>query len=91
MTYGHPTQLLTLDTLSGTKRIKAPDRWWFDKTATIAWAKLLDLMKEPQAKTKREEYAKDRQIYILALVLANSLGMAPPYWTEAARKLCRES
>lgn len=84
-------QTLTLDTIVGPKPVLAPGGWEFDKTATIAWAKLLELVREqrkPQ-KLKRDEYVLDGQSLVLSVVLANSLGMASFYWREQARGIVR--
>jgi hypothetical protein len=83
------TQALTLETIAGPKKIKAPGRWQFDKTAIIVWSRLLQYTRErlkPQ-KRKRDEHELDAQIHALSIVLANSLGMAPPYWELAAKEL----
>jgi len=83
------TQTLTIDTIVGPKPIDAPAGWEFDKTATTAWSWLLTYTRRrsEKLKTQRDGYVIDGQIQALAIVLANSLGMAPFYWEKIAREM----
>lgn len=80
------TQTIMIETIIGPRPILAPATWEFDKTATVAWAKLLELTRESRMphKSLRDRKVLEGQIYILAIVLANALGMAPPYWSGFA-------
>ena len=79
-------QTLILATLSGPKPILAPAGWEFDETAIIVWARLLQLTNESRRpfKRQRDKFVVAGQIEILAIILANALGMATPYWEQAA-------
>lgn len=84
-------QTLMLDTITGPRSILAPTGWEFDKTATIVWARLLTLYRRANKpfKTQRDRLVHDGKIEIIALVLASALGMATPYWQNAARDIVR--
>ncbi|MEQ6332913.1 hypothetical protein [Sphingobium sp. MK2] len=84
----HRMQTLTLDTISGPKPLPAPGGWQFDETATTVWSWLLtytDKRSQP-LKTQRDGHVLDGQIYALSIILANVLGMAPPYWMGQAKE-----
>lgn len=85
-------QTLMIDTPAGTKPIKAPAGWQFDKTAVIAWAWLLTHTRESHKKQRlrRHEYQLEAQMEALSIVLASALGMAAYYWREQARDFVRE-
>jgi hypothetical protein len=85
-------QTLTLDTIVGLRAIKAPARWVFDKTATIAWSALLQLQRDHRQphKTLRDKRVLEGQIYVVANILSNAIGMAPPYWSGAAYDIVTE-
>lgn len=84
------TQYLMLDTLSGPQPRIAPAGWTFDKTATIAWCKMVTIQRDmnnaPPQTTKRDLAVMQGKIETLGSVLALSLGMAEFYWTQAAQE-----
>lgn len=84
-------QLLTIRTITGPKDIPAPAQFEFDKTATMAWARLVRLTQELEkpAKRQRDRHVLEGQIDILALVLSDSLGFAKPYWTRLAEEFAK--
>jgi hypothetical protein len=79
-------RFLTLQTIVGPKAVPAPEKWKFDKTTTIVWAKLLELARDyiGPFQRQRDKYVAEGQIDVLANVLANSLGMADYYWRRQA-------
>lgn len=83
------TQTLTIDTIMGKKKVKAPKGWTFDQTAITVWCWLLNYTYERRQPIKRQRDGRelDAKIHALAIVLANAIGMAPPYWEQAAREL----
>lgn len=86
------TQTLQIDTIMGKKPLKAPGGWKFDDTAKTVWCWLVNYtyeLNDPRKKQrlKRDELVLKGQIHALANVLANSLGMAAPYWEQAAKEL----
>lgn len=85
-------KMLDLETIGGPKEVPAPDGYDYDKTATIAWARLLDLTREMHGQRMHRQSQKyfhrvDAKMEILAVVLASSLGMAAPYWYQRAREI----
>ena len=80
-----------IDSIMGPRRLPAPQMTLPDKTSIHCWSRLLAASRRLGAggyKTKRAE-ADDRvQVGILALVLANAVGMAPPFWVMEAERLC---
>lgn len=84
------TQTLSIDTIVGKKKLKAPKGWKFDQTAISVWSWLLNYTYEKHTqkhKRQRDVHDLDAKIHALAIVLANALGMAPPYWENAAKEL----
>lgn len=79
-------QTLTIDSPFGPREILAPAGWDFNSTDARVWSKLLDLTRNTQFKTKRDEAVNNAQIEVLANVLANCLGMAAFYWVKVARE-----
>lgn len=87
------TQTIYLDTIIGQSKIKAPVPWEFDKTSTIVWATLLDHTRKrvrEHISTVRAEHVLSGQIAVLANVLSNALGKAPPYWIKCAIEIVSE-
>jgi hypothetical protein len=84
-------QLLTIRTITGPKDISAPAQFEFDKTATMAWVRLVRLTQDLTKPTKRQRdrHVLEGQIDILALVLSDSLGFAKPYWTRLAQEFAK--
>jgi hypothetical protein len=88
------TQTLNITTITGPKKLKAPSGWKFDQTAITVWSWLLNYTYERDhqiQKRRRDEHELDAKIHALAIVLANALGMAPPYWENAAKELMNAS
>lgn len=83
-------QELTLDTMMGPRPIAAPAGWEFDKTAVIAWSKLIEETRTKDFKRLRDKFMVEAKIEALANVLACSLGMATHYWVMAAREIAKE-
>lgn len=84
------TQKITMKTIAGPKKFTVPAGWTFDETAKRCWYWLVTRTRErwqSKHKRKRDEYELDAQIQVLAIVLSNALGMAPPYWQNAAKEL----
>jgi len=91
----YSVQVLMLDTVMGPQPRFAPDGWTFDKTAVIAWARILfyaksikDIDLKPKM-TQKDIARLEAKLDVLADVLATSLGMAPFYWSEAAKDFAR--
>ncbi len=80
-------QRIPIDTISGVSLILAPAGWAFDKTATIAWARLLTETRIKDFKRQRDKFTTEAKISVLALVLANAIGMADTYWVLRAREI----
>jgi ribosome modulation factor len=81
-------QWLKVDTILGVREVKAPDGWIFDRTAITAWLWIVSFQHD--LLTKDFKRARDRHVLVgkveaLALVLANSLGMAGTYWELEAK------
>ena len=83
-------QILQIDTLAGKKPMAAPRGWTFNKTDKIVWVQLCARVRDRQKpqKLKRSQYELEAKIDALAIVLANSLGMASHYWMVKAAELC---
>jgi hypothetical protein len=82
-------QFITVDTPGGPQPLLAPDGWEFDRTAKKCWSRLLYVAGEslkPQ-KRVRDKHVLDGQVEVLAIVLANSLGMASFFWQQEAKRL----
>lgn len=80
-------QVILVDSPMGPRPLHAPAGWTFDKTAKHLWSRFHFVVSErakPQ-KRKRDEFVLDGQIEVMAIVLANSLGMTSWYWIEKAR------
>lgn len=80
-------QVVLVDSPMGPRPLHAPSGWTFDKTAKHLWSRFHFVVSErakPQ-KRRRDEFVLDGQIEVMAIVLANSLGMAWWYWIEQAR------
>jgi hypothetical protein len=87
-------QTLTRDTIAGTQQLQAPAGWEFDATAVLVWSTLVQRTREmhgpgARRRTRLAHFRLDGQIEELANVLANALGMAAPYWYDAAREVER--
>lgn len=82
------TQILTLPPLAADRQLPAPGGWKFDATAVLVWSALLQHVRESRdlrtMRLKRDLFVCESRIYLLANLLSNALGMAPPYWTSAA-------
>lgn len=88
------TQTLNISTITGPKKLKAPSGWEFDQTAITVWSWLLNYTYQrttQKHKRQRDEHDLDAKIHALAIVLANALGMAPPYWENAAKDFMNAS
>ena len=86
-------QILTIRTIVGPKDIPAPANFEFDKTATMAWIRLLDLTRaagQPM-KLKRDLHVIEGQIDVLALVLSNALGYTKFFWEKTAREFAQST
>lgn len=72
----------------GDELIPAPSGWKFDDGTTEAWYWLVAFSRSDiRFKTKRDAYVNDARREILAQVLANTLGMASPYWLRCATEI----
>lgn len=92
MNVSFETQELTYGSPGGPRKIPAPANWKFDRSATIAWVWLVSTTRKldsGEIKTIRERRYHEGQIRAFALVLANSLGMALPYWQDRAAELAK--
>lgn len=86
----HPDlRTITIDTIAGRKQILAPAGWQYDKTARIAWTWMLNTVADmtPPPKLVREQHVLDGELHVLAIVMANSLGMAAHYWEQEAKRI----
>lgn len=89
------TQNLILQTINGNKVIKVPTGFQYDKTAIVAWNKLLNVTEQlihaQQSKRSllRDQAAMAAQRRALANVLADSLGMADFFWEQASLELAK--
>lgn len=83
-------QIIMLDTLVGPKPLRTPAGWKFDKTATHVWAALLREQRRSKFKLARDRHARDIAVGMLANILANAIGMASVYWTQAAKEIVDE-
>jgi len=88
-THDRNRQMLTLDTVMGPREIVAPGGS-FDKTATIAWARLLTETRNKDFKRQRDKFMCEAKIEVLSIVLANAVGMASFYWVMTAREIVAE-
>lgn len=82
-------QIVTIDTLLGTKSVKAPSDWEFDKTAKFAWDRMLGEVRlmyriKERRHTKAELAKHQAKLDALSEVMAAALGMAPFYWEQSA-------
>lgn len=84
-------QILEVRTIVGPKDVPAPAGFKFDATATTAWIKIVDLARDLRkpTKLKRDRFILEGQVEVLALVLANSLGLTPFYWSKIATDFSR--
>lgn len=81
-------QILKIDTLVGPKDLRAPAGWDFDETAIHVWSALLaETRRSPIL--ARDKHAQRWACDLLGNILANTLGMASFYWTEAAKTLTK--
>jgi hypothetical protein len=67
----------------------APGGWVFDKTAVIAWARLLNETRQKDFRRQRDKFMSEAKIEVLANVLANAIGMASTYWILRAREIVK--
>ncbi|QIG66768.1 hypothetical protein EVB27_098 [Rhizobium phage RHph_TM16] len=90
---GDAYQVLTVDTIAGPKKIKAPADWVFDTTAVTAWLWICnyqhDLLTKKFRSIKERTYVEGK-IEGLAVVLANAIGMAAAYWSMESKKYAEE-
>lgn len=91
------TQIVMLPTIMGDQPRFAPSGWEFDKTAIIAWCKLMHEAKEINLMKRGAKRHLMRDLdramvkaKCLSQVLASSIGMSDFYWIEAAKDLCEE-
>lgn len=89
---GYETQVIMIDTIMGPQPRFAPAGWTFDKTAKVAWTRAMFIasdihrMETGLRKYRRKDLAEaNAALYTLCEVLASSLGMAGPYWQQAAK------
>ena len=81
-------QTLHYSGISGPTTVQAPAGWDFDSTQTKVWLWLCSYTRERingSIKTQREMRFADGKIEALSLILANTLGMALPYWQGQAK------
>lgn len=83
---------ITVDTIMGPRLYPAPGMALPDATARTAWVRLLGVHRNLCAdryRLKRDRAADEAVAACLAVLLANAAGMASPYWTDEATRLCR--
>lgn len=91
----YTTQVVMLDTIIGPQPRLAPASFHFDKTARIAWSRLVHYCDEHEKKSvdsrtlKRDIVKLEAKIEALADILASSLGMAGFYWKMAGQDFAR--
>lgn len=81
---------ITLNTLVGPRLYPAPGMDLPDGTAKLVWVRLLGTCRrlgEDRYRLKRDRAADEACSAVLATILANAVGMAPPYWIGEADRL----